>query len=190
MKHSNYAKKLGISYATAYRLYKSGELNAYQLSTGTIIVEDNNCACPNQAVIYARVSSSENKSNLDKQAERLQQYAIAKGYKIYRVVKEIGSGLNDNRQQLEKILLDKNYNILIVEHKDRLTRFGFNYLELLFKEQQRTIEVVNYQENTKEDLIQDFISIITSFCVRIYGQRRTKRKTEQLIRELQDDKNI
>jgi len=186
MKLSTYAKNLGISYITAYRLYKSGELNGFQLPSGTIIVQENdNCAVSNQVVIYCRVSSSENKSNLDKQAERLQQYAIAKGYKIYKVIKEIGSGLNDTRQQLEKILLDDNYSILLVEHKDRLTRFGFNYINIMFRKQNRTIEVVNYQENTKDDLMQDFVSIITSFCARLYGLRRTKRKTEQLIRELE-----
>lgn len=85
------------------------------------------------ACIYARVSSAENKKNLDAQAERLTNYAMAKGYRIYKVVKEVGSGLNDNRKQLAKILVDDNYNILIVEHKDRLARFGTNYLSLLLE---------------------------------------------------------
>ena len=77
-----------------------------------------------------------------------------------------------------------------MEHKDRLTRFGYNYINILFKEQSRTIEIINYQEDQKEDLIQDFVSIITSFCTRIYGLRRSKRKTEQLIQELENDKNL
>ncbi len=189
MKLSEYARKNNIAYRTAWNHWKQGKIEATQLSTGTIVVADEQCHLPQQVAIYVRVSSSENKSNLDAQAERLQQFAIAKGYTIYKVVKEIGSGLNDSRPQLEKLLLEKEYNILIVEHKDRLTRFGFRYLQLFCQEQGKTIEVVNYQEDTKEDLIQDFTSIITSFCARIYGLRRSKRKTEQIIRELENPDN-
>ena len=71
-----------------------------------------------------------------------------------------------------------------MEHKDRLTRFGFKYIEQLMEMQDRKIEVINNVEDDKDDLIQDFVSIITSFCARIYGQRRNKRKTEKLIKEL------
>lgn len=189
MKLSDYAKKLGVGYRTVWRLWKSGKLNAYQLPTGTIIVktlEKGNF--PNKVCIYARVSSSENKDNLKRQSERLKEYAIAKGYQIYKIVEEIGSGVNDNRKQLIRLLKDKNYSFLIVEHKDRLTRFGFNYIKILFNEIGKDIEIVNESENDKEDLMQDFISIITSFCARIYGQRRSKRKTEKIIKELQDEK--
>ncbi len=62
-------------------------------------------------------------------AQRLKEYAIARGYRIYKIAEEIGSGVKDNRKKLNQLLQDKNYNKLIVEHKDRLTRFGFNYNE-------------------------------------------------------------
>ena len=185
MKLSEYAKRNNVTYRTAWNHWQSGKIKCHQLETGTVVVEEPVRGLPQQVAIYARVSSSENKDNLDRQAERLQQYAVAKGYKIYKVIKEISSGLNDNRAKLNDILKDKCYNTLIVEHKDRLTRFGFNYLEILCEEQGKTIEVVNYQDDKKDDLIQDFVSIITSFCARIYGQRRSKRKTEQLIKELE-----
>jgi len=189
MKLSTYAKKLGVSYRTVWRLYKAGKLSGYSLPTGTIIINDiSNKELPNKVCIYARVSSSENKSNLEKQSTRLQEYAIAKGYQIRRVVKEIGSGINDNRKQLLKLLKEKDYRIIIVEHKDRLTRFGFNYLLLLAEEQGKSIEVVNETGSRKEDLMDDFISIITSFCARLYGLRRSKRKTEKIIKELSDEK--
>jgi len=165
---------------------------AYQLPTGTIIVPDIDDYIqndyPNQVVLYARVSSNQQKDDLERQADRLYQYAIANGYKVYKIIKEIASGLNDNRQKLNNILQDKNYNKLIVEHKDRLTRFGYNYIELLFEEQNREIEIVNQAEE-KDDLMNDLISIITSFCARIYGQRRSKRKTEKIIKELKDAKS-
>jgi putative resolvase len=193
MKLSEYAKELGISYHTAWRMWKRGEIEgAYQLPTSTVIIPnlsltDEHTELPDKVAIYTRVSSSENKDSLDRQAERLQEYAMAKGYQIAKVVKEVGSGVNDNRRQLNKLLQDKSYNRLIVEHKDRLTRFGFNYLEILFKEQGRTIEIVNEADNGKEDLMDDFVSIITSFVARLYGLRRSKRKTEKLIEELKKD---
>jgi predicted site-specific integrase-resolvase len=112
-------------------------------------------------------------------------YCIAKGYKIDKVICEIGSGLNDNRPKLQEILKEPKFTRLVIEHKDRLTRFGFNYIESLLKNNDIEIEVVNNSESEKNDLIEDFVSVITSFCARIYGNRRSKRKTEKLIKELE-----
>ena len=80
-----------------------------------------------------------------------------------------------------------NFEILLVEHKDRLTRFGFNYIDILLKSHNKKIEVINLVDNNKEELIQDFVSVITSFCARIYSQRISKRKVEKLIEELEDE---
>lgn len=188
MKLSDYAKKAGISYRTAWRWWKQGNLAGYQLPTGTIIITDEKNSKPDLiACIYARVSSAENKDNLDRQAERLKDYSIARGYKIYKIVKEIGSGLNDNRKQLGQILVDPNYNILVVEHKERLARFGTNYIELLLKELDKELEIVNQSEDKQDELMEDLIAIITSFCSRIYGLRRSKRKTEKIIAELKSN---
>ena len=188
MKLSTYAKQLGVSYKTVWRKWKRGELDAYQLPSGTVIIRDTKNVS-NKVCIYARVSSAENKDNLNSQAERLTQYCIAKGYQISKVIKEVGSGVNDNRKQLAKLLNDDDWGRVVVEHKDRLTRFGFNYLDILLGKTGKVIEVVNEADNGKDDLLQDFVSIITSFCARLYGLRRSKRKTEQLIKELQDDTN-
>ena len=96
--------------------------------------------------IYTRVSSSENKSNLDSQAQRLLSYCTAKGWQVSSIVKEIGSGLNDSRPKLLKLLKEESVTLIVVEHKDRLTRFGFNYIEALFEIQGRQSEVVNLAE--------------------------------------------
>lgn len=133
------------------------------------------------------MSSSENRGNLDRQAERLAQYAIAKGYTVDKIVKEVGSGLNDNRKKLNQLLSDKSFNVLVVEHKDRLTRFGAKYIEILLTQTGRRLEVVNGVPDDKEDLMRDFASVITSFCARLYGMSRAKRKTEKLIEELQSN---
>jgi putative resolvase len=85
-------------------------------------------------------------------------------------------------------ILDKDqFDILIVEHSDRLTRFGSKYIELLLKMTGRKLEIVNMVETDEQDLIQDFVSVITSFCARLYGKRRSRRKTEKLIEELKKD---
>jgi len=194
MKLSAYARKIGVSYRTAFRWFHAGKLPGYQMHTGTIIITD---AAPEVTVtiteqkvaIYTRVSAAENKSNLEGQAKRLTDYCAAKGYRVALVVKEIGSGVNDTRPKLMKLLTDPSVTRIVVEHKDRLTRFGFNYLEKLLAMQGREVEVINLAENGKEDLVQDFVSIVTSFCARLYGQRRSKRKTERILAELQGEES-
>lgn len=192
MKLSFYAKQIGVTYRTAWNWYKAGKLSGYQTPTGTIIVTESKTVSAqaqilsNKTVVYARVSAAENKSNLESQSQRLLDYCAAKGYQVEQVVKEIGSGVNDQRPKLLKLLTDDSVRRIVVEHKDRLTRFGFNYLDRLLKMQGREIEVINLGENGQEDLVQDFVAIVTSFCARLYGQRRAKRKTEKLIAELQN----
>jgi putative resolvase len=192
MKLKDYAKASGVCYKTAWRWFKAGQLSAYQMPTGTIIVNLPQPSAlptkPQQTIaIYARVSSSENKSNLDSQATRLVHYCESRGYQIAYVVKEIGSGLNDKRKKLEKLLNNPEVQKIVVEHKDRLTPFGFHYIDTLLKLQGRSIEVVNHTEDEKEEIVQDFVSIISSFCARLYGQRRSKRKTEELLRSLNNN---
>lgn len=188
MKLSDYAKSLGVSYKTAWRMWKRGEINATQLPTGTIIVTTEKPLSQGVA-IYTRVSSAENKSNLDSQAERMKSYCIAKGYQIKHIVKEIGSGVNDNRKKLIQLLEKDDYSLIVCEHKDRLTRVGFNYLKFLLNKQGKDIEVVNLAEERKDDLMQDFVAIITSFCARLYSLRRRTRKTECLIKCLEENQD-
>lgn len=190
MKLSEYAKRNSISYQTAWLHYKQGLIpNARQLPTGTVVVDDiSNTVKEDYTIVYARVSSSENKSNLNTQADRLVQFCEANGWTVNEIVKECASGLNDERPKLCKILKDKRATRLVVEHKDRLTRFGFNYIKTLFDT--CNIVIVNECEDN-QDLFEDFVSLVTSFCARIYGKRRTKRKTEQIIEALEkeDDTN-
>jgi putative resolvase len=186
MKLSDYAKIKGISYRTAWRMWKRGELKALQLPRGTIVI-DHSAPITQGVVIYVRVSSAENKSNLESQAERLTRYCEAKGYQITGIVKEIGSTVNDKRKKLVKLLTQDDYHLIVVEHKDRRTRVGFNYLKVLLNKQGKDIEVVNMAAEEGSDIRQDFISIITSVCARLYGVRMRKRKTECLIKCLKED---
>lgn len=192
MKLSQYAKQVGISYETAWKWFKTGRIRGYQVDTGTIIITELSPIEPvvqsTKVVIYTRVSAAENKANLGSQAQRLQDYCAAKGYSVLTVVREIGSGVNDERPKLLKLLTDPHVGVIVVEHKDRLTRFGFHYIDALLGMQGRRIEVVNLAAGERDDLMEDFVSLIRSFCARLYGQRRSKRKTERLIQELQDAK--
>jgi predicted site-specific integrase-resolvase len=155
------------------------------MDTGTILIsepigEAQTSEHPVKVAIYTRVCVAENKDNLEGQTNRLRDYCDPVAW----VMKEIDSGVNDTRSKLIKLLTDPSVSVIVVEHKNRLTRFGYNYLEQLLKMQGRRIEVINLAENGKEDLVQDFVSIVTSFCARLYGQRRSKRKAKRLIAEL------
>ena len=141
---------------------------------------------PEYIVLYARESTKENKNNLDNKLQRLESYAIAKGYHINESIKEIGSGVNDTRRKLQRVLREGKTTRIIVEHRDRLTWFGFHYLETLLQAQQCVIEVINNVNEDKKELMEDLIAIITGFCIRYYGLRRAKRKTEQIITGLKN----
>lgn len=184
MKLSEWADKNSVCYKTAYRMFKNGLISgAKQLPTGTIVIEQITESNKNEYnVIYARVSSSENRSNLDSQAKRISEFCNAKGWVVHDIVKECASGLNDKRPKLQKILSENKATRIIVEHKDRLTRFGFEYIKTLFDGE---IIIINEVEEDEKDLMQDFVSLVTSFCARLYGKRRTKRRTESIIKELE-----
>lgn len=187
MKLSEYARRQGISYRTAFRWWQAGQIPGYQAATGTIIVHDSTvvAAAPQRVAIYARVSSHEHQANVDRQAERLISYCATKGYQVSRVVKEIASGVNDSRPKLLALLEDHAITLIVVEHKDRLTCFGYRYLDTLLRGQGRGLEVVNEAGNETEDLLADLTSIIYSFCARLYGQHRAKRTTEAIVKQLE-----
>lgn len=186
-KISQYAKENNVTIRTIWRWIEKGRLVIERTSTNRVFIVEDLEEKPLSVAIYCRVSSSENKNNLETQKERLISYCNAKGWKVDKIVTEIGSGLNDTRPKLEKLLLDTTISVIVVEHKDRLARFGINYIQKLLEKDQRRIEIVNNVESDKEELIQDFVSIITSYCAKIYGNRRSKRKTEKLIKELEKD---
>lgn len=188
MKLSQYAKQQGISYRTALRWWQAGMIKGYQAPTGTIIVAEEppkEAQTVSRVAIYARVSSHEHRANLERQVERLEDHCASRGYQVAMVVKEIASGVNDARPKLLALLRDPTITRIVVEHKDRLTRFGFRYLDTLLELAGRQIEVVNLAENDREDLLADLVSIVYSFAARLYGQRRAKHKTARIVQELQ-----
>jgi len=181
MKLSQYAKQTGISYKTAWRWYKAGTLDAYKTETGTVIVRDARDPRPltGRIALYARVSSLGQKEDLERQIARLQDYAAAKGYQVAKEVTEIASGLNDQRPKLEKLLADVSIGTIVVENRDRLTRFGSHYIETLLEAQGRRVEMI-FASDTGDELVDDFVAVITSMAARIYGRRQSKRRAEKI----------
>lgn len=169
IKLSEYAEKKSITYTTAWTHYKKGLIkDAYKDESGHVLIPTSITKDYSQAVLYSRVSSNEMKENLTRQEQRLQEYANKNNYNILKSVKEVGSGMNDNRKKLNSLLQDDTWTTLIVENKDRLTRFGFNYLKLLLEKNNKRILIINESGNDTKLLMDDLISIIYSFSARIY----------------------
>src|SRR5215467_1918268 len=169
MKLSAYAKQQGISYQTVWRMWQRGELPAHQLPSGTVIVEVPHAphvVRPQKVAVYARVSSAENRKNLDSQAERVASFCAARGWQVAKLVKECGSGVNDQRPQFLALLADTCISHIVVEHQDRCSRFGVAYIQTLLKTQGRDLVIVNEADTGQEDLMLDFVAIITSFTAR------------------------
>jgi len=185
MKLSEWAKQVGISYRTAHRWFKAGTLpvESKQLPTGTILVtvEPQKTA---SVAIYARVSSSDQKEDLERQLGRLIAYASDNNLTITKSVAEIGSGLNGKRKKLLSLFNDNTVDAILVEHKDRLARFGVEYYEALLASSGRKLIVVN-KEEINDDLVQDVIDLLTSMCARLYGRRSAKNRVKKAIKAIE-----
>ena len=181
MKLSEWARRNGISYRTAWNWYKAGKLPvpAIQLPTGTILIEQPEYQ-DRVAALYARVSSGDQKADLDRQVSRLATYAAEQNLTVARVQTEIGSGLNGGRQGLISLLKDPKIGTLVVEHRDRLARFGSEYIEAALAAQGRRLLVMDEAER-KDDLAHDMMEVLTSFCAQLYGQRSAGHRAERAM---------
>ncbi len=150
-----------------------------QLPTGTYIIgEKETKTIPQQGAVYARVSSHDQKEDLQRQLQRLREYAKSNQLIRRKEVFEIASGLNGHRRKLTRLLADSSISFIIVEHRDRLTLFGFEYLQAALKATKRRIIVMNPVQ-CKDDLVQDMIDILTSFCARLYRQRSARNRKKK-----------
>ena len=146
-----------------------------------------------KTVIYTRVSTSNQKDDLQNQVEYLKQYANAKGIIVDEIFEDVGSGLNYNRKTWNKLIEDCMLGLIktiIVAHKDRFIRFGYEWFERFLKSNGVEIIVVNNEKASPEqELVNDLISIIHVFSCRIYGLRKYKKQIEgdeEIAKELQD----
>jgi predicted site-specific integrase-resolvase len=184
LKLSVWAKEHGVHYRTAERWILEGRFPARFEKTHTgriyVLLEEPPSGSEGRAVIYARVSGSDQKSDLARQVERLSLFAAARGYSEVQIIKEVGSGLNGHRKGLLGILKDPQIKTIIVEHRDRLARFGVEHLETALAAQGRQVVVAEAGEQTI-DLVQDFVDVVTSMCARIYGRRAAKNRAKRAV---------
>ncbi len=141
-------------------------------------------------VIYCRVSNQKQKDDNERQERLLREYCISNGYKVDKVFIDIASGMNENRKgfnELINLIIERKVNKVFISYKDRLTRFGFNYFEYLFKLFDTEIVVVNLtkEEDFQTELTQDLISIIHHFSMKMYSNRRKELKV--LKKSLEND---
>jgi putative resolvase len=179
VKLSEWAAQQGVHYQTAWRWWKRGTLPvpARQLPTGTILVDvpGSPVGAGGRAVVYARVSSHDQRADLDRQVSRVVRWASRQQLAVDEVVTEVGSGLNGRRPKLARLLGDPQVTVLVVEHWDRLARFGVEQLQAALAAQGRRIVVADEGETT-DGLVRDMIEVLTSFCARLYGRRGARNR--------------
>jgi putative resolvase len=185
-----WAKGQGISYRTALAWFHAGTLPvpARQLPTGTILV-DPPVREVGVTVAYCRVSSHEQKpdqkADLERQAGRVLTMCSDRGIRIDRTVTEIGSGLNERRTKLHKLLGDPTVSTIVVEHRDRLARFGVEHLEAALAAHGRTVVVLDDAELpddlARDELTRDLTEVLTSMCAQLYGRRSASRRAAAAV---------
>ncbi len=191
MKLSAWAKENGVSYRAALNWFHAGTLPvpARQLLTGTILV-DPPVRETGVTVAYCRVSSHDQKADLERQAGRVLTMCSERGIRIDRTVTEIGSGLNGRRTRLRKLLGDPTVSTIVVEHRDRLARFGVEYLEAALSAHGRTVVVLDDAElpdDLARDLARDLTEVLSSMCARLYGRRSAARRAASAVAAIEDE---
>lgn len=190
LKPREFCEIVGVSYRTFKRWVSEGRIRVVRTPTGRIRIPYSEVerilgGKPRmeevRAVIYTRVSSPEQKSDLEKQVEYLKQYCSSRGYRVVDVLSDVASGLNANRKGLLKLfdyVVGRQVDVVVVTYKDRLTRFGFEYLEYFFKQYGVRIEVVLGEEpkDTYQELVEDLLAVVISFAGKLYGVRSHKKK--------------
>lgn len=188
MKLSTWAKQQGVTYRAAYNWFRTGRLPVpvRQLPSGTILVDDTPPLPVKSVAIYARVSGHDQKHQLDGQVARCLVFANQRGLAVSKTITEIGSGLNGHRKKLMTLLADQEVGMVIVEHRDRLMRFGAEYLEVTLSARGIKLLVVDESELT-DDLVEDMIAVLTSFCARLYGRRSAKNRAVKALAACQEE---
>ena len=183
VKLAAWARSYGVHPQTAYRWFREGTMPvpARRLPSGTIVVEQGHVqASGGRTVAYCRVSSHDQREDLERQAGRVSLWASEHGLSIDEVVAEVGSGLNAKRPRLARLLADASVTRIVVEHRDRLARFGVEHLGAALSAQGREILVVDDGE-VDDDLVRDMTEVLTSFCARLYGRRGARNRALRAI---------
>lgn len=154
-------------------------------ATGRYLVLEQSAEPSGRMVAYCRVSSADQKADLERQAGRVVTAATGIGLTVAEVVTEVGSGLNGRRPKLARLLRDPSVSVIVVEHRDRLARFGLEQLSAALEANGRRIVVIDDAE-VDADLVRDMTEVLTSFCARLYGRRSATRRAKAALRAAQE----
>lgn len=185
MNLTEWARAQGVAPRTAYRWFREGTLPVPAERVGPRMILVNIDANTSQTVtggvgLYARVSSHDQKPDLERQTARLSEWAAKAGHTVVRVESEIASGMNGARSKAKRLLADPKVTTVVVEHKDRLGRMNVELIEAALSATGRRLVVLDEGE-VDDDLVQDIVDVLTSFCARLYGRRSAKNRAKKAL---------
>ena len=183
MRLSDWARSQGLQPREAWQRMRRGTFPAHlrPVQMGRLwFVEVEEPAPRLRRVAYACVSSADQKADLDRQKLRLLEHAQAEGRMLDAVIAEVGSGLNGTRRKLLRMLEDPSLGWLVVEHRDRLARFGFDMVDALLRARGGGVGVLDDAE-VDDDLVRDMTEVLTSMCARLYGRRSARRRAQKAL---------
>jgi len=184
MNLKEWAAAQGVSYATAREWHRTGKLPvpAYRVG-GLILIGDPvapGATASGSTVVYARVSSADQRADLDRQVARVTAWATGQHLPVDRIVTEVGSALNGKRRKFLALLKDRTVTTIVVEHRDRFARFGAEYVQAALEASGRRLLVVDPAE-VDDDLVRDVTEILTSLCARLYGRRAAANRAARAV---------
>lgn len=187
MKSNEVLSMLGISRVTLCRYVKLGKIRVVELPNGYYsynkedVYKLKGLDVKRKKVIYARVSTSKQKKELENQIETITAYVNKNGYGIDEVYSDIASGMNLDRKGFTKLLsavMANEIDEVFISYKDRLARLDFDLVSRLFSQYGTKIAVINSSDNksAEEELFEDLMSVIHSFSMKAYSKRRLVKK--------------
>lgn len=186
MNLTEWAKAQGVHPHTAYRWFREGTVPvpATRVGPRTILVNVDAAAAVAESSasvgLYARVSSQDQKSDLERQVARLSTWAAQAGLRVVRVETEIGSGMHGSRAKARRLLADPQVRVVVVEHRDRLGRINTELVEAALTAAGRRLVVLDAGE-VEDDVVRDMVEVLTSFCARLYGRRSARNRAQRAL---------
>ncbi|MFF2407625.1 IS607 family transposase [Streptomyces sp. NPDC058092] len=182
MKLSEWAARNGVHYQTAWTWAKEGRMPVpvVQTPSGTWLVTESVPQAAGRVVAYCRVSSGDQNADLERQVARTVQGATSRGLSVADVVTEVGSGLSGRRRKLHRLLADPGVGTIVVEHRDRLARFGVEHLEAALSASGRRLLVLDPAERA-DDFVRDITEVLTSMCARLHGRCSAKSRAARAV---------
>jgi predicted site-specific integrase-resolvase len=178
-----WAAREGVHHVTAYRWFREGRLPVPARKVGRLILVDvaaTEKPAAESVVVYARVSSTDQRVDLDRQVARVTEWSTSQGLTVSRVVTEVGSARDGHREKFLALLRDASVTVIVVEHRDRFAWFGAEYVEAALAAQGRRLLVVDPAE-VDDDLVRDVTEILTSLCARLYGRRAAANRARRAV---------